>query len=83
MKHTDFLCALPPTAVPPQLLPQLLHARHFKCPHCKATQALPEGMHERQLDALQAQQQQPQEAPPASLLSSMRSGHVRHLLGLP
>lgn len=30
--------------MPPALLPQLLQARQFKCPHCKATQALPENL---------------------------------------
>ncbi len=31
-------------AVPPQLLPRLLQAQQFKCPHCRTTQGLPEGL---------------------------------------
>lgn len=34
-----FVCA-----VPPQLLPRLLQAQQFKCPHCRTTQGLPEGL---------------------------------------
>lgn len=31
-------------AVPQQLLPRLLSAGQFKCPHCRTTQGLPEGL---------------------------------------
>ena len=31
-------------AVPPQLLPRLLQAQQLKCPHCRTTQGLPEGL---------------------------------------
>ncbi len=43
------VCLLPTKAfsvcaVPPQLLPRLLQAQQFKCPHCRTTQGLPEGL---------------------------------------
>ena len=41
-------------AVPPNLVSALLAARQFKCPHCKATQALPAGM--EQAEPVLAQQ---------------------------
>ncbi|BDA46474.1 Protein strawberry notch homolog 1 [Coccomyxa sp. Obi] len=50
--------------VPPGLLPQLLQARQFKCPHCKATQALP--------DTLQPVRQ------PGGYLHESNSGMLQH-----
>ena len=41
---TQMLTDLCSCAVPQQLLPRLLSAGQFKCPHCRTTQGLPEGL---------------------------------------
>ena len=46
-------------AVPSALVQQLLQAKHFKCPHCKVVQGLPEDIAQQQ-QQLQQQQQQAQ-----------------------
>ena len=41
---TRMLTGLCSCAVPQQLLPRLLSAGQFKCPNCRTTQGLPEGL---------------------------------------
>lgn len=43
-RHCATLRCLCACAVPQQLLPRLLSAGQFKCPHCRTTQGLPEGL---------------------------------------
>lgn len=43
-RHFATLNCLCACAVPQQLLPRLLSAGQFKCPHCRTTQGLPEGL---------------------------------------
>lgn len=62
LRLEEILFCLP---VPPGLLPQLLQARQFKCPHCKATQALP--------DTLQPVRQ------PGGYLHESNSGMLQHV----